>query len=222
MTNSGYITDNTNIKKSSGTPNLFFDSRDNIFFKRNDKNIAYEVTSTQLPAMIGGAFVDLFLTKGHIREPHWHPNAWELDVVISGESITSILDPDTNKLHHYRAKAGQVIFIPMGWWHWITPVSEEAHLHLFFNNDQPETAEGSDTLRLTPPEVFQLSYGVDAKKLAKVLSPITESVVIGPPNANNHDKHEDPSIWFSNQTKSRRNNHSDISIVINDKSYQCD
>ena len=49
-----------------------------ISFKRNEKNVAYEVTSTQLPAMIGGAFVDLFMTKGHMREPHWHPNAWEL------------------------------------------------------------------------------------------------------------------------------------------------
>lgn len=73
MANSGYVPDNKNLKKSSGTPNLFFDSRENIFFKRDDKNIAYEVTSTQLPAMIGGAFVDLFMTKGHMREPHWHP-----------------------------------------------------------------------------------------------------------------------------------------------------
>ena len=37
--------------------------------------------------MIGGAFVDLFMTKGHMREPHWHPNAWELDVVVSGKQL---------------------------------------------------------------------------------------------------------------------------------------
>ena len=55
---SGFVPDNTNIKKSS----VFFDSRDNVFFERNPKNVAYEVTSTQLPAMVGGAFVDLFLT----------------------------------------------------------------------------------------------------------------------------------------------------------------
>ncbi|WP_028403058.1 cupin domain-containing protein [Ectobacillus panaciterrae] len=186
MSKSGYVTDNTNIKKSSGTPNLFFDSRNSVLFKRNDENIAYQVTSTQLPAMIGGAFVDLFLTKGHMREPHWHPNAWELDVVVSGEVITSILDPDTQQLHHYRAKSGQVVFIPMAWWHWITPVSEEAHVHLFFNNDQFESAEGSDMLRLTPPEVFQMAYNVDAKQLAEVLAPITESVVIGPPNSGSY------------------------------------
>lgn len=183
MANSGYISNNTNIKKSTGTPNLFFDSRNSVLFKRNDENIAYEVTSTQLPAMVGGAFVDIFLTKGFIREPHWHPNAWELDVVVSGEAITSILDPDTKQLHHYRAKAGQVVFIPMGWWHWITPVSDEAHLHLFFNNDQPENADGSDMLRFTPPEVFENAYNINAKQLAEVLAPINDSVVIGPPNS---------------------------------------
>lgn len=183
MSKSGYIPDNTNLKKSSGTPNLFFDSRNNIFFKRNEENIAYEVTSTQLPAMQGGAFVDLFLTKGHIREPHWHPNAWELDVVVSGEIVTSIVNPDTKQLQHYRARPGQVVFIPMAWWHWITPISEKVHLHLFFNNDQVESAEGSDMLRLTPPEVFQAAYNIHAEQLAELLAPLTESVVIGPPNS---------------------------------------
>jgi len=37
MSSSGYVPDNKNLKKSSGTPNLFFDSRKNIFFKRDEK-----------------------------------------------------------------------------------------------------------------------------------------------------------------------------------------
>ncbi|WP_110926691.1 cupin domain-containing protein [Bacillus massiliglaciei] len=181
MAKSGFVPDNRNIKKSSGTPNLFFDSRDSVFFERDRDNIAYKVSSTQMPAMLGGAFVDLYLTKGHIREPHWHPNAWELDVIVSGEAAVSIVDPDTNRLHEYRAKAGQVVFIPMAWWHWIRPVSDKLHLHLFFNNDQFESAEGSSMLRHTPPEVFQLAYGVEAGKIADALAPIQEQVVIGPP-----------------------------------------
>lgn len=71
--------------------------KQNVLFKRNDQNIAYQLTSTQMPAMLGGAFVDLYMTKGHMREPHWHPNAWELDVVVSGEVQVSVLDPDTSK-----------------------------------------------------------------------------------------------------------------------------
>ncbi|WP_356948176.1 cupin domain-containing protein [Fictibacillus fluitans] len=184
MTRFGFVPDNSNLKKTSGTPNLFFDSKSNVFFKRDEENLAYEVTSTQLPAMVGGAFVNLFMSKGHMREPHWHPNAWELDVVVSGEVVVSIIDPDVNKLHSYHAKPGQVVFIPMAWWHWITPVTDKVHLHLFFNNDQFETAEGSDTLRLTPPEVFDLAYGLRPGEIAQALSPIKESVVIGPPRQN--------------------------------------
>ena len=190
MVNSGFVPNNSNLKKTSGTPNLFFNTKDSLFFKRNAHNIAYKVTSTQLPAMVGGAFVDLYLTQGHMREPHWHPNAWELDVIVSGEAMVSIVDPDTRTLHNYKATAGQVVFIPMAWWHWIRPLSAKLHLHLFFNNDQFESAEGSDTLRLTPPEVFQAAYGVNSEKVAEAFSPITDSVVIGPPtkpaNAHQH------------------------------------
>jgi len=183
MSKSGYIPDNTNIHQSSGTPNLIYNTRDNVLFERNPENIAYKVTSTQLPAMIGGSFVDLFLTKGHMREPHWHPNAWELDVIVSGEAMISIVDPDTRKLHHYHAKPGDVVFIPMAWWHWIRPATDKLHLHLFFNNDQFESAEGSDTLRLTPPEVFEAAYGMDSKKVADAFSALKESVIIGPPDS---------------------------------------
>jgi hypothetical protein len=47
-----------------------------------------------------------------------------------------------------------------------------------------KTAEGSDTLRLTPPEVFGLSNGINPENIAEALSPMKDSVVIGPPNQN--------------------------------------
>ena len=73
-------------------------------------------------------------------------------------------------------------FPPKGWWHWITCVTEEAHLLVNFNDSKIQSIEGSDVLRFTPPGVFQLAYDVNASKINKVLSPIDETVVLGPPN----------------------------------------
>lgn len=50
MSKSGFVPDNSNIKKSSGTPNLSVNYKQNVLFKPNDQNIAYQLTSTQLPA----------------------------------------------------------------------------------------------------------------------------------------------------------------------------
>jgi oxalate decarboxylase/phosphoglucose isomerase-like protein (cupin superfamily) len=167
---------------SRTSPELFFDVSDNVGFERNPQNVLYEVTSAQIPEMQDLALGDLFLSREHIREPHWHPNADELDFIISGEVIISILNPSTLELQTYHVKPGQVTFLPKGWWHWITCVTEEAHLLVAFNDGQIQSIEGSDVLRLTPPDVFGLAYDVNPRKLAKVLSPIDETVVIGPPD----------------------------------------
>jgi oxalate decarboxylase/phosphoglucose isomerase-like protein (cupin superfamily) len=183
MLKRAFLSINGRKKEESESPNLFYDLRNSVFFRRDANNIIYEVNAAQLPVMKRLALRDLFLTKGHIREPHWHPNAAELDYVVSGEVIISVLDPFTPRMLTYHVKPGQVVFIPLNWWHWITAVSDEAHIVVIFNNAQPQNVEGSDVLRETPPEIFQQAYRVNAKQLAKVLDPITETVVIGPTNS---------------------------------------
>ncbi|MCQ6282510.1 cupin domain-containing protein [Bacillus sp. EB600] len=114
------------------SPKLFFDVSDNLTFERNPENVLYEVTSAQIPMMQNLSLGDLFLSREHIREPHWHPNADELDFIVSGEVIISILNPFRLELQTYHVKPGQVTFLPKGWWHWITCVTEEAHLLVNF------------------------------------------------------------------------------------------
>lgn len=185
MSGPGFVPDNLNLKKGAGNPNLSYNMKDNVLFKVNDTNIAYEVSATQIPAMVGGSVAELLMTKGHIREPHWHPNAWELDIVIEGQVVVSILNPDTSQLINNLAGPGQVVFIPMGWLHWITPVTEQIRMHLFFNSSQVENAEVSDFLRTTPLEVFRLSYNIDPAQMGVALAPIravNETVFVGPPS----------------------------------------
>jgi hypothetical protein len=72
----------------------------------------------------------------------------------------------------------------MGWLHWITPVTEQTRMHLFFNSSQVENAEVSDFLRTTPLEVFRLSYNIDPAQMGVALAPIravNETVFVGPP-----------------------------------------
>ena len=109
-----------------GSLNLFIDVSQNVGFRRDARNVLFEMTSTQIPEMQDLALGDLFLSKDHIREPHWHPNADELDFIVSGEVIISILNPFTLELQTYHVKPGQVTFLPKGWWHWITAVTDEA------------------------------------------------------------------------------------------------
>jgi oxalate decarboxylase/phosphoglucose isomerase-like protein (cupin superfamily) len=164
-----------------GSPNLFFDLKRNLTVRR-DNSFLYEVTCTQIPMMQVLSLGDLYLTKGHLREPHWHPNADELDYVISGEVTISILNPDTLHVCNYHLKPGQVTFIPKGWFHWIIPDTADAHMLVYFNDGKIESVEGSDVLRLTPPEVFQQAYDVHARQFAKEVAPITETLNIGPPS----------------------------------------
>ena len=166
---------------SPGCPNLFFDLRRNLAVRR-DHSALYEVTCSQIPLMQMLSLGDLYLTKGHMREPDWHPNADEFDYVISGEVTVSILDPNTLQVCNYRLKPGQVTLIPKGWFHWIIPNTEEAHMLVHFNDGKIESVEDSDVLRLTPPAVFQQAYDIHARQFAKEVSSITETLTIGPPS----------------------------------------
>ena len=180
------MSENSNISRATnrtypGSSNLFFDLKRNLTVRR-DHSFLYEVTCAQIPMMQVLSLGDLYLTKGHMREPHWHPNADELDYVICGEVTVSILDPNTLQVCNYRLKPGQVTFIPKGWCHWIIPDTEDAHMLVYFNDGKIESVEGSDVLRLTPPEVFQQAYDIHARQFAKEVAPITETLMIGPPS----------------------------------------
>ncbi|GFN34026.1 hypothetical protein PCURB6_42860 [Paenibacillus curdlanolyticus] len=56
MGGAGLVTDNLNLKKNAGNPNLTYNLKDNLLFKADDHNLAYEVSATQIPARYGWRF----------------------------------------------------------------------------------------------------------------------------------------------------------------------
>ncbi|TFE22795.1 cupin domain-containing protein [Cohnella luojiensis] len=167
---------------ASPSLNLSFDLSRSVFFQRNDQNFILQQFAGQTPMLQNMGLLDIYLSRGHSVEAHWHPNAAEFVYMVQGEAIISVLNPFTLQVLTYRLKNPQTIYIPMGWWHWEIATEDRTHMLAFFDNSMVQTVFGSDVLRKTPPEVFQLIYGVNAAQLAHVLKPIDQTVVIGPPS----------------------------------------
>jgi oxalate decarboxylase len=67
------------------------------------------------------------LEPGGIREPHWHPSAWELNFVISGKVRWSFVGPaDTHDT--FEAATGDLVFAPQGHFHYFENASETEEL----------------------------------------------------------------------------------------------
>ena len=114
------------------------------------------------------ALFDLMLAPSGIREPHWHPNANELNYVISGHVKLRILSPD-GTLDQFDLRAGDVSFIPKSYYHHIETVgTEPAHLAVFFSHEQPSDIGLSAAVGATSNEVLEtLFHGPDFANLPK-------------------------------------------------------
>jgi oxalate decarboxylase/phosphoglucose isomerase-like protein (cupin superfamily) len=96
------------------------------------------------PALDGLAIASLVLHAGGIRIPHWHPNAHEMDYVISGKAEITLFGPANQwnpegVVEHFSLEPGEISFLPMGWFHSIKNVSDvELHILVIFNHASPE------------------------------------------------------------------------------------
>jgi oxalate decarboxylase len=99
------------------------------------------VTSENLPALTGtkAAMVMVRLQPGALREPHWHPNAWEINLCVAGNGEIGIVLPDGTQAV-YAVSAGDAVFVPQGYGHYIanTGAVDMAFVSSF-NADQPTT-----------------------------------------------------------------------------------
>lgn len=115
-----------------------------------------ECTAPKFPIMngSGAAMFLLVLKAGGLREPHWHPNAWELDFVVSGSVELGVVNPDGTQ-QIVKLGTGDVGFIPRGWAHYIeNPSNREARLAITFNNDVPNDIGLSTMFGGMPTDTF--------------------------------------------------------------------
>ena len=79
----------------------------------------------------------LTLQPGALREPHWHPNAWELEYVVSGTARLGVVTPD-GTTDIVDLGPGDVGFVPQGWGHYIQNIGNtEMKMPIVFGNNQP-------------------------------------------------------------------------------------
>ena len=131
---------------------------------------AYEKNFPVVKNQAGAMFL-VTLDKGGIREPHWHPNAWEFDYCISGRARMSVVAPN-NEWKEFDVEPGQVVFVPMGYFHYFENIgSDDLQFLVVFNNS---AAESGDDIGISvsrggiPNHVLAATFGVHAKTFQKI------------------------------------------------------
>lgn len=108
----------------------------------------------------------LMLKPKGIREPHWHPNAAELDYVIRGKARMTIFGPGDN-IDTFDVGPGEIVFIPSAYFHYIENLSdsEDMQFAIFFNNERPEDIGLSGALGAYSNQVLGSIFGLEPKIL---------------------------------------------------------
>ena len=111
---------------------------------------------------------------------HWHPNAWELDVPLSGRGRLGVANPE-DTFSVQEIVPGQIGFIPQGYAHYIENVgTEEMRWVVVFNNTQPDDIGLSTTFAGMPTHTFTDTFGLPKGALARADKPDHTLFIVEP------------------------------------------
>lgn len=116
-------------------------------FKKNIEAIQPQIQSPGGSVKLNNQFLmptleeitmySLRLEAKGVREPHWHPNAHELNYVIQGRVRIILLSPN-GEVDDFEMAAGDMSFLPKGYFHYIENIGDDlARLAVFFNHTLP-------------------------------------------------------------------------------------
>ena len=112
------------------------------------------------------SIVKLTLLPGGIREPHWHPSAWEINIVTSGVAAWVVVDGNGNH-ESFDQHAGDVVFAPQGSFHYFENRGPaDMKIIIIQNTSTPESKDNigiGESLSQLPPRVLSAVFGVPAE-----------------------------------------------------------
>jgi oxalate decarboxylase len=132
-----------------------------------------EATGENFPVLRdqGAAAFLVVLKPGAAREPHWHPNCWELDIPLSGTGRLGVANPDAT-FSVQDLSPGQMGFIPQGYAHYIENLgSEDLRWMVVFNNSDPDDIGVSTTFAGMPTHMLTETLSLPNGALANANKP---------------------------------------------------
>jgi len=110
------------------------------------------------------------LQPGGIREPHWHPSAWELNIVTKGVASWVLIDGNGNH-ESFEAAVDDLVFAPQGSLHYFENLGKDDLEVLIIQNSS--AAEDKDNIGIAeslsqlPPQALSAVFGVPAETFDK-------------------------------------------------------
>ena len=105
------------------------------------------------------------LQPGGIREPHWHPSAWEINIVTKGVAAWVVVDGNGNH-ESFDQHVGDVVFAPQGSFHYFENRGPgDMKIVIIQNTSTPESKDNigiGESLSMLPPRVLSAVFGVPA------------------------------------------------------------
>ena len=127
-----------------------------------------------------GSIVVLTLVPGGIREPHWHPSAWEINIVTKGVASWALVDGNGNH-ESFDQKVGDVVFAPQGSFHYFENRGpDDMKIVIVQNTSTPESKDNigiGESLSKLPPRVLSAIFGVPEKTFNS-FKKIDEAIVV--------------------------------------------
>jgi len=120
------------------------------------------------------------LQPGGIREPHWHPSAWEINLVTKGVASWVLIDGNGNH-ESFDAHVDDLVFAPQGSLHYFENLgTEDLDVLIIQNSSAAEDKDNigiGESLSRLPPRVLSAVFGVPAETF-KPFKKIDNAIVI--------------------------------------------